>query len=134
MPPPVEDMPLIRDWLRGRLEDDALTDLAPGRTIAPPSERRAALSLLAQLSADGNDGLCHGDVSAPNVLVGEAGRLLVVDPRGFAGDVAYDVAVAALKATIRGAPRSVASDLADRVGVDLGRVRAWMIVADVARV
>lgn len=133
-PSPAASMPLVQDWLRDRLERHALVDLAPGRIVAPPSERRAALSLLAQLGMDKKDGLCHGDVSPPNVLTGEGGRLFLVDPRGVAGDVAYDVAVAALKATVRGAPPSVASQLARSVGVDPGRVRAWMVVADAARV
>ena len=133
-PPPAAGMPLIHDWLRGRLEDDALTELAPGRDIAPPSERREALSVLAQLGADGTGGLCHGDLSTRNVLREKSGRLVLVDPRGFGGDIAYDVAVAALKATSRGAPRSVASHLAGSAGVDPDRVRAWMIVADKARV
>lgn len=132
--PPAVDMPLIHDWLRGRLEDDALTELAPGRDIAPPSERREALSILAQLDMDGTGGLCHGDLSTRNVLKEKSGRLFLVDPRGVGGDIAYDVAVAALKATKWGAPRSVASDLADSAGVDPDRVRAWMIVADRARV
>ena len=133
-PPPAVGMPLIHDWLRARLEDDALTELAPGRDVAPPSERREALSILAQLGADGTGGLCHGDLSTRNVLREKSGRLLLVDPRGFGGDIAYDVAVAALKATSRGAPSSVASHLADSAGVDPDRVRAWMIVADRARV
>lgn len=134
MSPPAVGMPLIHDWLRGRLEDDALTELPPGRDIAPPSERREALSLLAQLGADGTGGLCHGDLSTRNVLRGKHGRLFLIDPRGFGGDIAYDVAVAAMKATNWGAPRSVASDLADGAGVDPDRVRGWMIVADRARV
>ena len=133
-PPPAAGMPLIHDWLRGRLEDDALTELAPGRDVAPLPQRREALSMLAQLGADGADGLCHGDLSTRNVLREKSGRLFLVDPRGFGGDIAYDVAVAALKATSRGAPRSVASHLADSTGVDPDRVRAWMIVADRARV
>jgi streptomycin 6-kinase len=78
--------------------------------------------------------MCHGDVSARNVLTGKGGRLFLVDPRGLSGDAAYDVAVAALKAMVRGAPSSVASHLANSVGVDPDRVRAWMIVADAARV
>jgi len=127
-------LPLIHDWLRGRLEADAVTELPPGRDIAPLSQRREALSVLAQLSPDGNDGLCHGDVSARNVLTGKGGRLFLVNPRGLSGDAAYDVAVAALKAMVRGAPSSVASHLANSVGVDPDRVRAWMIVADAARV
>ena len=127
-------MPLIHDWLRDRLEDDALTELAPGRDVAPPSERREALSILAQLGMDGAGWLCHGDLSTRNVLQEKSGRLLLVDPRGFSGDIAYDVAVTALKATSRGAPGSVASRLADGAGVDPDRVRAWMIVADRARV
>ena len=133
-PPPAVGMPLIHDWLRGRLEDDALTELAPGRDVAPPSERREALSILAQLGADGTGWLCHGDLSTRNVLQEKSGRLFLVDPRGFSGDIAYDVAVAALKATSRGAPSSVASHMADSTGVDPDRVRAWMIVADRARV
>jgi streptomycin 6-kinase len=48
-PAPLADMPSIFDWLRTRLDDDRLTDLRPGTTVAPADHRRAAHDLLQRL-------------------------------------------------------------------------------------
>jgi len=128
-------LPSVLDWLADRLTDDGLTDLAPGRTIAPPDERRAALALLRGLAADHVPALCHGDASPWNILTG-TDRLYLIDPRGVTGELAYDVAVIALKGE-RFAPASAATTgaaLAKRLGLAVGRIQAWVRIARAARV
>jgi streptomycin 6-kinase len=136
-PAPVSDMRRIDQWLRERLDDDQLTDLAPGRLGASVAERQQALRVLDHLSDQPDrQNLCHGDLHPGNVLVRADGRLFLIDPRGVSGEVAYDVAVLALKA-VRGAPaaaRAVAVQLSTCVGVDPQRVQAWVRVASAARV
>ena len=96
-PAPLPSMPSIADWLRGRLEDDHLSDLRPGTTIATASERRTALAILEDLLQDLTPGLCHGDVSARNILASGRASWQFIDPRGMTGEAAYDVAVLAIR-------------------------------------
>lgn len=131
---PSTELPYLGDWLQARLDNAELTDLAPGRTVAPEEERKRASSLLSQLSEDDPHGLCHGDTSPGNLLGDEANRLWWIDPRGTCGEVAYDVAVLALKTSIGRSPRRRMRKLAAEVGVDSDRVEAWATVALAARV
>jgi streptomycin 6-kinase len=96
MPAPSPNMPSVADWLRARLEDDSLSELPLGFDMAPRSERDRALAILQDLVSEPIDKLCHGDASPWNVLTGPDGAALLIDPRGMAGEVAYDVAVVAL--------------------------------------
>jgi streptomycin 6-kinase len=133
-PAPSPNMPTLTDWLRTRLTDDGLTDLAPGRQLASLAERQQALAILDNLETSRVDGLCHGDASPRNLLVNDDRRLMLIDPRGLAGEPAFDLAVIALKAA-DAVPLAVSTThLARKVGVDPERVRAWIQVADVARV
>ncbi|MEV4161449.1 aminoglycoside phosphotransferase family protein [Nonomuraea dietziae] len=133
-PAPLPGMPTLCGWLRRRLDEgDHLSDLAPGRTPAPQAQRTEALSILAELEGESADGLCHGDASTRNILAGPSG-LLVIDPRGVSGDIAYDVAVIALKARTHVPLPNGESVLADSVGVARDRTAAWFMVADAARV
>ena len=120
-------LPYIGDWLKSRLESENVADLAPGRRLASDSERGHAIDVLRELMNTGDRALCHGDTSPGNVLVGES-SLSLIDPRGFSGEAAYDVAVIALKASMDIAP------LARAIGVPADRVRAWATVASIARV
>jgi streptomycin 6-kinase len=133
-PVPATDMPTLTGWLRDRLIDDALTDLAPGQQPAPIAERRAALAILHDLQASGTEGLCHGDASPWNLLLGKDGRTILIDPRGVAGEVEYDLAVTALKFASAMPLAASVPYLARQAGVDHKRVRAWVEVAEVARV
>ena len=118
----------LTDWLAARLKDDSLADRASGQSVAPTCERTEALRVLRQLSVPkGSEWLCHGDANPGNLLRG-ASQLWWIDPRGIAGEVEYDVAVMALKTSVD----LVA--LANGVGVDAERVRAWSTVAMAARV
>ncbi len=133
-PAPASDMPSLTDWLRDRLTDPQPNDLPVGRNPAPTAERRRAQDVLEDLAGDHVAGLCHGDASPQNVLLGEHRRLWLIEPRGMAGDVAFDVAVIALKAAKYMAPTSGATLLATHAGIDPERAREWVIVADAARV
>lgn len=123
------ELAYIGDWLRHRLEDETLSDLAPGRSVASKEERLEALNVLGGLTPNGVRGLCHGDASPGNILLGKGRRLFLVDPRGMSGEVAYDVAVLGLKSA-----RQRISHLAEVAGVDADRALAWATVATAARV
>ena len=57
-----------------------------------------------------------------------------IDPRGMAGEVAYDIAVIALKAARHVPSLLGVTRLARSVGIDSARARVWLLVADAARV
>ncbi|MFF0378962.1 phosphotransferase [Actinoplanes missouriensis] len=133
-PPPTVGMPSILDWLRDRLEDDHLTDLRPGTTVASASERRAALEVLADLTRDHIPALCHGDTSSGNILAHGPNRWMFIDPRGMTGEHSYDVAVLALRVgTVYRSP-DLADVIASLAQADTERLRAWMKIAQAARV
>lgn len=127
-------IPTLADWLRSRLDDENLRDLAPGRAQASPDERRRAAAILEDLETAALSMLCHGDASPKNILLGPDEQLFLIDPRGVSGDVCYDVAVAAWKTAGDEHPSVRAASLARLVGVDADRVQAWLVVADAARV
>lgn len=133
-PPPLPGMPTITDWLRDRLEDDDLTDLTPGTTVAPHHVRRSAIGILDQLAKDTAPGLCHGDVSTWNVHASNRSGWLLIDPRGMSGDTSYDVAVLSLKIARKGLSDIDTTRLAIAVGVDPERAQAWLTVVNAARV
>jgi len=91
--------------------------------------------ILDELAADMPAGLCHADLSSPNVLHGR-GRLWFIDPRGMNGDAAYDVAVLALKLSDDhlDTARALARSIALSSGTDPDRAEAWVTVADAATV
>jgi streptomycin 6-kinase len=133
-PVPGAGLPPISDWLRDRLTAEALADVPIGERVASEAERKSALRVLDALVMDEIKGLCHGDASPWNVLTGEEGGFYLVDPRGMAGEVAYDVAVIALKAAAHVPPLTGAAELAEHAGVDPNRACAWVEVASAARV
>src|SRR5205823_11426438 len=90
-PVPSATLPSVCDWLRDRLQDDELTDLAPGTRRPSAEERQRGIAILRDLETSYVAGLCHGDASPWNLLVGNDGRMMLIDPRGVAGDVAYDI-------------------------------------------
>lgn len=133
-PAPGDGLPSLGGWLRQRLLDDALTDLAPGQAPAPLVERQHALGVLADLEASGSEGLCHGDASPWNLLLGRDGRTVLIDPRGIVGEAAYDMAVVALKAR-RVVPSTISiRALTKETDISPARVSAWVGVARAARV
>ncbi len=133
-PAPAADMATLTDWLRSRLTDDSLNDLAPGSQTAPIEQRQRALAVLDELEATGSMGLCHGDASPWNLLLGNDRRLMLIDPRGVAGEVAYDLAVVAINAASVMPPAMSVPCLAREGGADPEHVLAWLTVAEAARV
>lgn len=131
-PAPSDDLPLLTSWLRHRLLDDSLTDLAPGRTVARASEREQALSILDDLGEAA--GLCHGDTSSWNILLSGDDTFRLIDPRGMSGELAYDLAIVALKAAKSAPPHAIAGAFSHELAVERDRLDAWTIVADAARV
>lgn len=127
----------VSRWLRERLRDAELADLPVGQSVASKDDRTRALAMLDELDRDGfGEGLCHGDCYPGNVLVGQGGELLLIDPRGVRGEVAYDVAVFALKAAEHDevVAVSMARDLARAGGLNPARSEEWVAVASAARV
>jgi streptomycin 6-kinase len=133
-PPPRPGMPSIFDWLRDRLQDDHLTDLRPGTTVAPASERRTALDVLGELAQDHMPALCHGDASSGNIIANGADGWMYIDPRGVTGEHAYDAAVLAIRITTMHSRQSIKMLTADLAQVNIDRLAAWMTVAAAARV
>ncbi len=133
-PAPASGMPSIIDWLRTRLEDDDLADVAPGSTVAPNGVRQVAIDVLDELATNAIHGLCHGDASQWNVLAHGHTDWLLIDPRGMSGEVSYDIAVLSLKIARHQPLEQIAAHLARTIGVDPERVQAWATVASATRV
>lgn len=122
------ELPPISAWLNERLTEGCEADLAPGAAPPTPEEQNQALGALAELVGGESTSVTHGDMSYGNILrAGDAG-LRLIDPRGVAGDVEYDIAVLSFK-TGRDTAR-----LAKMVGADAARAEAWRTVAVAARV
>lgn len=130
-PAPMDGLPSITNWLHDRLTSENLVDLAPSqRQVPPASVRKEALAVLNDLrSTRIAERLCHGDTSLGNILIGKRDHLFLVDPRGMSGEVEYDAAVLAIKATWPGPAAAVAADLSARAGIDADRVQAWVKAA-----
>jgi streptomycin 6-kinase len=94
-----------------------------------PGLARAGTALLRELpgSADSAALLCtdlHGD----NILAAQRASWLVIDPKPYLGDPAYDVVQHMLNCEERLAadPAALADRMASLAGVDAGRVRQWL--------
>ncbi|SDT73609.1 phosphotransferase [Actinoplanes derwentensis] len=133
-PPPRPGMSSIFDWLRDRLEDDQLTDLRPGTTIAPASERRTALALLEDLSLDHTPALCHGDASSGNIIADGPRGWAYIDPRGVTGEHAYDAAVIMIRIQAGYEISGLRDQVVEHVQTTSERLDAWILIADAARV
>nr|WP_158071435.1 phosphotransferase [Pseudonocardia sp. Ae717_Ps2] len=131
----VPSVPSIVPWLRARLTDPPADDQPPHRGPEPATVREAASVVLDELAADVPTGLCHADLSPPNVLHGR-GRLWFIDPRGRNGEATYDIAVLALKLSDDhlDTARALARSIALSSGTDPDRADAWVTVADAATV
>lgn len=64
------------------------------RGAAPPRFVEQALTAAPRLLAEEPSAVIHGDLHYENVLAGERRDWLVIDPKGFAGDPAYEPAPA----------------------------------------
>jgi streptomycin 6-kinase len=107
---------------------------APGRTPLPTATVARAQGLLADLLAsEGEAVLLHGDLVYGNVLEGAGGHWLAIDPKGIAGERAFE-AGPLLLSPIAGCGRAARSaesidrrtrQLADLWQADPDRLRAW---------
>ncbi|HZN71524.1 MAG TPA: phosphotransferase [Micromonosporaceae bacterium] len=127
-------LPHISDWLRHRLEDDHLTEVAPQTEPAPAEQRRNAQHILDDLSRNSESALCHGDASPWNLLADGTAGWMLIDPRGVSGEVEYDLAILTMKVATGRARDAVITRLARTCDADPGRLRAWTLVAEAARV
>jgi streptomycin 6-kinase len=99
-----------------------------------PGLARAGIALFRALpgSADAHVLLCtdlHGD----NILAARRARWLVIDPKPYVGDPAYDVLQHMLNCDDRLAadPAALADRMADLAGLDAGWVRQWLFARSV---
>jgi streptomycin 6-kinase len=90
---------------------------------------REGLRLFEELprTAPVNDVLLATDLHAGNVLRSERKPWLVIDPKPFVGDPAYDATqhLFNCRARMRSDPRGMIWHIADLLGVDRERVRLW---------
>ena len=93
----------------------------------------AAVATVRELGRDQPDPLVHGDLHARNILRADREPWLAVDPKGYAGDPAYDGgtllksrALTLLEADdLRKAVRRVLDVFAEAAELDRERVRRW---------
>ncbi|MEU8758685.1 aminoglycoside phosphotransferase family protein [Streptomyces sp. NPDC048659] len=119
-----------------RRDTRELTHTMPDRVVG------AALATVRELARAQPDTLVHGDLHARNVLRAEREPWLAVDPKGCAGDPAYDggtfLKTRALHLLGLADPRAAAfrtlAVYAEAAGLDRERVRRWaqLLVVQVA--
>jgi streptomycin 6-kinase len=89
---------------------------------------RAGLELLRELSTDGASTVVLAtDLHAGNVLRAQRRPWMVIDPKPFVGDAAYDATQHLLncRARLRARPADTIRRFADLLDVDHERVRLW---------
>jgi streptomycin 6-kinase len=98
-----------------------------GATSVDPALRDEAVALAADLAAyDGPEVVLHGDLHAANVLAAQRRPWLAIDPKGYVGDPARDVAAMLRdRATPNVVGRRLAAAAA--LGLDPARCRAWAL-------
>jgi streptomycin 6-kinase len=89
---------------------------------------RAGLALLRSLPRDGPDGVLLGtDLHTENVLAARREPWLVIDPKPYIGDPAYDVIQHVLNSErLYDDPFAPAGRLAGLLDLDTERVRLWL--------
>jgi streptomycin 6-kinase len=126
------NLPRLRDQV-GQWEEQLLADAAQLSDPLPRCLVDAALETLRELGPDQPDTVIHGDLHYTNVLRAEREPWLAIDPKGYAGDPAYE-GVTLLRSRYREllAAASLKSALlrrlalfADAAGIDFDRARRW---------
>jgi len=107
---------------------------APAPDRIDPGLARAGIALFRALPETAEDRvlLCtdlHGD----NILAAQREPWLVIDPKPYTGDPAYDLLQHMLNCEDRLAadPAALANRMADLAGIDAGRVRRWLFARSV---
>jgi streptomycin 6-kinase len=102
---------------------------AAGRAILDSGLAREGIALFRSLpaTAERNVLLCT-DLHAENVLAAQREPWLVIDPKPYVGDPAYDVLQHLLNCEerLRAEPLDLAWRMADLLGLDRDRVRLWL--------
>jgi len=107
---------------------------------APPADRidpglsRAGIALFRELpSTAASQVLLCTDLHGDNILAAQRMAWLVIDPKPYVGDPAYDVLQHMLNCDERLAadPTSLADRMAGLAGLDQGRVRLWLFARSV---
>ncbi|MCC5475514.1 aminoglycoside phosphotransferase family protein [Streptomyces barringtoniae] len=125
-------LPRLRER-SGAWEEQLRTDEVSLPHRLPRRVVDAAVATVRELGRSQPDTLVHGDLHARNILRADREPWLAVDPKGYAGDPAYDggtllKAYAANRATSGDLPKAVRRALdvfAEAAGLDRERVRRW---------
>ena len=99
-----------------------------------PGLARAGIALFRALPRTaGSQVLLCTDLHGDNVLAARRAPWLVIDPKPYVGDPAYDVLQHMLNCSGRLAadPAALALRMADLAGLDGGRVRQWLFARSV---
>ncbi|HUF70799.1 MAG TPA: aminoglycoside phosphotransferase family protein [Longimicrobiales bacterium] len=106
--------------------EETRADAARWRDVALVED---GLRVFEELSAGGDDGvLLATDLHAGNVLTAQREPWLVIDPKPFIGDPAYDATQHLLncKPRVHADPRGTVARFAELLDVDSERVRLWL--------
>ncbi|MFG3260039.1 aminoglycoside phosphotransferase family protein [Streptomyces sp. NPDC048172] len=114
-------------------EEELRADAAAFPDAVPRRAREAALATVRELGRDQPETLVHGDLHARNILRADREPWLAVDPKGYAGDPAYDGGTLLKSQALRfldaddlaGELHHVLALFADAAGLDLERTRRW---------
>ena len=107
---------------------------APAADRIDPGLARAGISLFRALpQTAGPRVLLCTDLHGGNILAAQRAPWLVIDPKPYVGDPAYDVLQHMLNCEDRlvADPAGLARRMAVRAGVDVGRVRQWLFARSV---
>jgi streptomycin 6-kinase len=99
----------------------------PGQRL-DPGLARAGLALWRELPRDAASGsvLLATDLHAGNILAAQREPWLVIDPKPYVGDPAYDVLQHLLNGDLASDPGGRCDRMADLLGLDRTRVRRWL--------
>lgn len=128
--PPTPRLPELRPLLVRWLEQVR----AMPRDAVPSRFVEQALAAADRLLVDAREMILHGDLHYENVLAGERAPWIVIDPKGYAGDPAYELAPmlwnrwAELGDDPGGRIRDRFWALVDASGLDELRCRDWVVV------
>jgi streptomycin 6-kinase len=107
---------------------------APAADRVDPGLARAGIALFRALpQTAGPRVLLCTDLHGDNILAAQRAPWLVIDPKPYVGDPAYDVLQHMLNCEDRLAtdPTGLASRMAGLAGIDAGRVRQWLFARSV---